>query len=89
MARWVSHRTDSTSKALIAHALSLGCKYHGQDGTIDGILWCPDGRIVEIDWKSKGGDLTPGQSKLISQGWHQIRFVSDVAQLEQLVKESR
>ncbi len=83
------HRVDTTARALIAHAKSLGCRYHGQDGVIDGVLWLPDGRLVEIDWKSKGGELTPAQAKLIAEGWHQIRFVSDVAQLEQLVKDLR
>jgi hypothetical protein len=89
MARWVSHRTDQTAKALIAHALSLGCKYHGQDGTIDGVLWLPDGRLVEVDWKSPKGELTPAQAKLVASGWHQIRFISDVAQLEALVRSAR
>lgn len=89
MARWATHRVDNGSKALIAHAKSLGCKYHEQDHTIDGVLWLPSGRIVEVDWKSKGGELTKGQAKLLAEGWHQIRFVSDVAQLEQLIWEVR
>lgn len=85
MARWKTlHRVDNTAKALTAEAKRLGARYMAHDGTIDGNLWLPDGRIVIVDWKTPGADLTPAQSKLVAAGWP-IHFVSTPEQVQALV----
>ena len=63
MARWATHRTDNSSKALIAYAESLGFVYENIGGTLDGLLAWGE-RIVAVDWKSKGGTLTPKQANM-------------------------
>ena len=85
MARWVSHRTDNGSKALIAHAKTLGWGWLPHDGSCDGNLWRPDGRVVIVDFKSKGGLLTPRQQRLVMEKCP-IEFVSTVEQLEQIMR---
>jgi hypothetical protein len=81
------HRTDLTAKALKAEAIRLGARYMAHDGTIDCNLWLPDGRVLIVDWKTPGADLTPSQSKLVAAGWP-IRFVSTPEQLHRLLAES-
>lgn len=89
MRRGFANRVDSTSKALIAHAKSRGWEYLASDGTVDGTLWMPGTTIIKpVDWKSADGLLTPAQQRLLMKKWP-IEFVSDVTQLEALIKESR
>jgi hypothetical protein len=77
------HRTDLTSKALIAEAQRLGAKYMPQDGTVDGILEFK-GKLYQVDFKSKGGTLTDRQAKLVAKGW-KIEFLTTPDQLQQLL----
>lgn len=85
MARWVTHRTDNGSKALIKYAESIGFVYVGLEGALDGLLvW---GQVVTIvDWKSKDGTLTPTQQRLVAKGVP-IRFVQRPEQLDALRAE--
>ena len=84
MARWATHRVDNGSKALIAHALTLGWKHLLQDGTIDSVLWMPStGQIELVDWKGLKKELTPAQQRLVIEQWP-VRFISTVEQLEAL-----
>lgn len=83
------HRVDTTAKALTQAARDLGFEFHPQDGVLDGTLWWPPtGRIIEVDFKSAGGDLTSAQTKLVAQGWP-VKLISRVEQLEQLIREMR
>ena len=87
MARWATHRTDNSSKALIAYAESLGFVYENIGGTLDGLLAWGE-RIVAVDWKSKGGTLTPKQAKLVARGFP-VRFLSTPEQIQALKDELR
>ena len=81
------HRVDLTAKALQAEAVRLGWCVAPQDGTIDSTLWQPStGRIELVDFKSPGGELTPGQIKLVAKGWP-IRFVSSLDMLHWLLEK--
>ena len=85
MARWVTHRTDNGSKALIKYAESIGLEFDSVGGKLDGFVWL--GRHVRlVDFKSKGGELTPAQSKLVARGCP-VNFVSTPAQLDALKTE--
>ena len=78
-------RIDNTAKALIAYAESLGFIYCPINGTVDGVLaWGHTTTVV--DWKSKGGELTPAQSKLVARGFP-VRFISKPEQLDALRAE--
>lgn len=79
------HRTDLTAKALTAHAKSLGCHFLAHDGTIDGTLWLPSGRLILVDWKSSGASLTPSQVRLVAANWR-IHFLSTPAHVEAVVR---
>lgn len=86
MRRGFANRVDASAKDLIAYAKSLGAQFAAADGTYDGVLWMPaQGRIEMIDWKSKGGNLTPAQVKLVASGWP-LRFVSSPELLQALVQ---
>ena len=87
MARWATHRTDNSSKVLIAFAESLGFVYENIGGTLDGLLAWGE-RIVAVDWKSKGGTLTPKQAKLVARGFP-VRFLSTPEQIQVLKDELR
>lgn len=81
------HRTDTTASALLAEAKRLGVSAALLGGAIDAALWL--GPVVKLcDFKSKGGELTEAQSKLVARGCP-IAFVSDVPQLEALVAEMK
>jgi hypothetical protein len=84
---YARHRTDTTAKALQSEAKRLGVDYVDLGGTIDGCLVL--GSVVRlIDFKSKAGELTPSQSKLVARGVP-VKFVSTVSQLEALVSEMK
>lgn len=85
MARWVTHRTDNGSKALIKYAESIGFVYCAVEGVIDGVLALGQ-QTVAIDWKSKGGTLTTNQQRLIAKGFP-LRFLSKPEQLDALKAE--
>ena len=78
-------RIDNTSKALIAYAESLGFVYLSINGTVDGVLAWGQAATV-VDWKSKGGALTPAQSKLVARGFP-VRFIGQPEQLDALRAE--
>ena len=78
-------RTDNTSKALRAYAESLGFVVVVINGVIDCLLvWGQ--RVVMVDWKSKGGTLTPDQIKLVARGVP-VRFITTPEQLDALKVE--
>jgi len=78
-------RIDNTATALVAHAKSLGFVYLPVNGTVDGVLaWGQTTTVV--DWKSKGGALTPAQAKLVAKGFP-VRFISKPEQLDALKAE--
>jgi hypothetical protein len=78
-------RVDNTAKELRAYAESLGFVVVPINGVIDCLLvWGDTVRVV--DWKSKGGTLTPDQIKLVARGVP-VRFVSTPAQVDALKAE--
>lgn len=84
-----TRRPDGTAQTLIAAARQMGLEFVAHDGTCDGNLWVPStGRVWIVDFKSKGGLMTPSQQKLVMRKCP-IEFLSDVAQLEALVRGSR
>lgn len=85
MARWTTHRVDSTAKALIAYAESLGFVYCPIEGVIDGLLALGQS-VIAVDWKSKGGELTKNQQRLIAKGFP-VRFIQSPEQLDALKSE--
>lgn len=85
MARWTTHRTDNGSKALIAYAESLGFVYCSIEGVIDGLLALGQ-TVIAVDWKSKGGELTKNQQRLLAKGFP-VRFISTPAQVDALKAE--
>ena len=78
-------RIDNTATALIAYAESLGFDYCPINGVIDGILAWGQTAVV-VDWKSKGGELTPAQIKLVARGFP-VRFISKPEQIDALRAE--
>lgn len=83
--RYRVNRTDNGSKELIAYAKSLGFDYEPLGGAIDGALAWGD-RPILVDWKSKGGTLTPSQQRLVARGFP-IRFIQKPEQLDALKSE--
>lgn len=80
-----ARRIDNTAKALIAYAESLGFVYLPINGTVDGVLaWGQTTTVV--DWKSKGGELTPAQAKLVAKGFP-VRFIAKPEQIDALRAE--
>jgi hypothetical protein len=79
------NRPDNGSKELIAYAKSLGFDYEHMGGSIDGVLAWGD-TVTLVEWKSKGGTLTPSQQRLIARGFP-VRFVSRPEQLDALKQE--
>jgi uncharacterized protein (DUF697 family) len=72
-------RVDTTAKDLVKCARQLGCVVLPVNGVVDALVW-HRGQTFAIDWKSKGGTLTPAQAKLVAQG-AKIYFVSTQQQL--------
>lgn len=81
-------RTDNTSKALRAYAESLGFLVVVINGVIDCLLVWGGVRVFIVDWKSKGGTLTPEQIRLVAKGVP-IRFITTTEQLDALKMEAR
>jgi len=78
-------RIDNTATALVAYAKQIGFDYVPINDVIDGLLIF--GQVVIIaDWKSKGGELTSAQSRLIARGVP-VRFLSKPQQLDALKVE--
>lgn len=86
MGRYTTHRTDSTAKALIAYAESLGFVYMDIGGIVDGLLAYGQ-KVVVVDWKAEGGELTKNQQKLVARGFP-IRFISSPQQLDAMKVET-
>lgn len=80
--RYRVNRPDTGSKELIEYAKSLGFDYEHLGGSIDGALAWGD-RAILVEWKSKGGTLTPTQQRLVARGFP-VRFVSTPAQIDAL-----
>lgn len=76
-------RIDSTARDLVKHARELGADVLPLNGIVDALVLYR-GRILVIDWKSKGGTLTDDQAKLVARGWP-IHFVSSEVQLRDLL----
>ena len=79
------NRTDNGAKELIQYAKSLGFDYEPMGGSVDGILAWGQTAIV-IDWKSKGGTLTPSQQRMVARGFP-LRFLSSTSQIDALRAE--
>lgn len=79
------NRPDTGSAALKKYAEDLGFVVHAEGGTIDAYL-CLGTRIAAVEFKSKGGTLTPKQQRLIARGFHVV-FVSKPEQLDALRNE--
>ena len=77
-------RTDNTAANLVKATKQLGAKYLPLNSVVDGVIQWKD-RTILVDWKSKGGTLTPAQAKLVAEGWR-IEFVSTPEQLEDLLR---
>lgn len=83
--RYRVNRPDRGSKELIAYAESLGFQYEHLGGAIDGALaW--GSHAVLVEWKSKGGTLTPSQQRLVARGFP-VRFIQTPSQLDALRAE--
>jgi hypothetical protein len=83
--RYRVNRPDTGSKELIAYAKKLGFDYEHMGGSIDGVLAWGD-KVTLVEWKSKGGTLTPTQQRLVARGFP-VRFVSRPEQLDALKAE--
>lgn len=81
-------RVDNTAKALRAYAESLGFLVVVLNGVVDCLLVWGGVRVFIVDWKSKGGTLTPDQIKLVAKGVP-IRFITTTEQLDALKMEAR
>lgn len=80
-----ARRIDSTATALVAYAKSVGFDYEPINGVIDGLL-CWGQTVIVVDWKSKGGELTPAQQRMVARGFP-IRFVQRPEQIDALKAE--
>lgn len=83
--RYRVNRRDNGSKALEKYAADLGFVVHAEAGAIDAHLALGQ-KIVAVEWKSKGGTLTPSQQRLIARGYP-VRFIQSPEQLDQLRSE--
>lgn len=83
--RYRVNRSDNGSKELIQYAKDLGFTYMPINGVVDGVLaW--GHRTVVVDFKSKGGTLTPNQQRLVATGFP-VTFLTTPAQLDALRAE--
>ena len=80
-----ARKIDTTATALIAYAKSLGFDYEVVNGTFDGV-WAWGQIAICIDWKSKGGALTPAQQRMVARGFP-VRFLQRPEQLDALKAE--
>jgi hypothetical protein len=79
------NRQDNGSKALLKYAEDLGFVSHCEGGAIDAYLaWGQ--KIVAVEWKSPGGELTKSQQRIIAKGFP-VRFVQKPEQLDALRAE--
>lgn len=83
--RYRVNRPDNGSKELIAYAKSIGFDYEHLGGSIDGALAWGDTAIL-VEWKSKGGGLTPTQQRLVARGFP-VTFIQRPEQLDALKAE--
>jgi hypothetical protein len=72
-------RIDATARDLTRKARDLGADVLPLNGTVDALVLYR-GRVLVVDWKSKGGTLTDDQARLVARGWP-IHFVSTEQQL--------
>lgn len=80
-------RVDNTAKALRAYAESIGFVVVHLGVVVDCLLvW--GSTVLVVDWKSKGGTLTPEQVKLVARGVP-VRFVTTPDQVQALKDEVR
>lgn len=86
MARWETHRVDSTAKGLIKIAQQLGAQYHDLGGALDGLL-LHRGTVYLIDWKGPKTKRTKRQQKLVEAGWP-IVFIRTAEELQALLTKS-
>ena len=80
-------KIDTTAKALRAYAEETGFVVAHIGGVIDCLLiWGTT--VTAVDWKSKGGTLTPDQVKWVAKGVP-IRFITTPEQIQALKDEVR
>ena len=79
------NRRDTGSKALEQYAESLGFVVYAESGAVDAHLALGT-KIAAVEWKSRGGTLTPSQQRLIARGYP-VRFISSPEQIDQLRNE--
>jgi hypothetical protein len=72
-------RVDNTARELTKAARAVGAQVEPLNGVVDALV-LHRGRVFIVDWKSKGGTLTPAQAKLVASGWP-ISFISTEDQL--------
>ena len=74
-------RVDTSSAALVKTARELGAYVVPINGVFDCVIhW--KGRIFCVDWKSKGGQLTTAQQRLLVD-----RFPLELISTEQQLRE--
>lgn len=85
---YANRRVDSTAKALMAYARSLGLGVEPLGGAIDCVAWY--GPVVRlIDWKTEGkAALTESQGKLLARGCP-ISFISTTEQIDLLAHDMK
>lgn len=85
-----ARKIDTTAKTLTAYAHSLGLRVMTINGVIDAWVWLPGVRDIyaPVDWKSRGGTLTPAQVKLVAAGWR-IEFITTADQVAALVRRMK
>ena len=66
MARWVTHRTDTTQEPLVAFLERQGCVYQHAGEPIDGWLWVPTRtghEVVPVEFKTGKKKLRKSQER--------------------------
>ena len=77
------HRTDTTSRALMAEAQRLGVSIAPLGGAVDAICWI--GNVARlVDFKTPGKTITDSQARLVANGCP-LFFISTVDQMQALV----
>ena len=76
-------RTDATAKDLTQLARELGAKVVLINGVIDALIYWRSTWYV-VDFKSKGGSLTPAQQRMVIDGLD-VKFISTADQLKALL----
>lgn len=86
-------KIDSTARELVAAARQMGAKVLVLNGVIDAAIY-QRGVVHLVDFKTAKGKkrprvtLTTAQERLLDEGWP-IHLISDVAQLEALVRTGK